>query len=69
MNIDELILQRLRSRTSQSPPMTIGDFSREFGATRQVILGAARRLVADKLAQPSMVDDHGISTLHGLRPL
>jgi hypothetical protein len=69
MNIDELILQRLRSRTPQSPPMTIGDFSREFGATRQVILGAARRLVADKLAQPSMVDDHGISTLHGLRPL
>lgn len=69
MDIDAQMLQRLRMRTSQSPPLTIGDFSREFGATRQVILGAARRLVADKLAQPSMVDDHGVSTLHGLRPL
>ena len=49
--------------------MTIGDFARQFGASRPVILSAVRRLVSDHRAEPSMVDVHGIPTLHGLLPL
>jgi hypothetical protein len=29
---------------------------------------AARRLVDDHLAEPFMVDVHGVPTLHGLKP-
>jgi hypothetical protein len=69
MDIDELILQRLQARTPAAPPLTIGDIARQFGASRQLVIGAARRLVANQLAQPSMIDDHGVPTLHGLLPL
>jgi hypothetical protein len=69
MNIDQEMLQMLQQRRPQAGPVTIGDFARRFGASRQVIVGAARRLVAGELAEPSMVDDHGISTLHGLLPI
>jgi hypothetical protein len=68
-SIDQQILDVLKGISGQSRPMTIGDFARRFGASPQVIRGAARRLVADHLAEPSMIDDHGVSTLHGLLPI
>jgi len=69
MDIEEQMLAILHGRAPQAPPMTINDFARRFGASRPVIVGAARRLVDRHLAEPSMKDDHGVSTLHGLRPL
>jgi hypothetical protein len=69
MTIDEEMMRMLEGRAAQSPPLTIGDFARQFGASRMVIVGAARRLVDKNMAEPSMIDDHGVPTLHGLSPL
>jgi hypothetical protein len=69
MNIDQQMLRMLAARAPQDRPLTIGDFARDFGASPQIIVGAARRLVDGHLAEPYMVDVHGIPTLHGLSPL
>jgi hypothetical protein len=69
IDIDEQILSALRTRSPQDRPMTIGDFARQFGASRPVIVSAVRRLVDGHRAEPSMVDVHGVPTLHGLLPL
>jgi hypothetical protein len=69
MNIDQEILQMLQGRSVADRPLTIGDFARRFGASPQIIVGAARRLVDGQLAEPCMVDVHGVPTLHGLRPV
>ena len=62
------MLEILRGVSPQARPVTIGDFARRFGASPHVVRGAARRLVDDHLAEPSMVDDHGVARLHGLLP-
>jgi DNA-binding Lrp family transcriptional regulator len=69
MDIDQEILRVLQERGPQDRAMTISDFARRFGANPQIILGAARRLVDHHLAEPFMVNVHGIPTLHGLSPL
>ena len=68
MDIDQQILQILNARSPESRPLTISDFARSFGANPQIIVSAARRLVASKLAEPYMVNVHGVPTLHGLLP-
>jgi hypothetical protein len=68
MDIDQQMLRELRNRSPQDRPLTIGDFARSFGANPQLVVTAARRLVDDHLAEPFMVDVHGVPTLHGLKP-
>ena len=48
IDIDEQILSALRTRSPQDRPMTIGDFARQFGASRPVIVSAVRRLVDER---------------------
>jgi hypothetical protein len=69
MDIDQHILKVLSSGSATGRPVTIGDLARSFGISPVVILPAARRLVEDGLAAPSMVNVHGVPTLHGLLPL
>jgi hypothetical protein len=69
MDIDQQMLRVLHGRTAADRPLTISDFARESGANPQIIVRAARRLVDDHLAEPVMVNVHGIPTLHGLLPL
>jgi hypothetical protein len=68
MNLDDHILKALQSRSTAGRPLTISDFARQFGVSRQVVATAAGRLVDDGLAAPSMVMAHGTPTLHGLLP-
>jgi hypothetical protein len=69
VDIDEQMLVILRGRTPQDRPFTISDFARRFGASPQIVVGAAKRLVAGGLAEPSMVEVQGVPKLHGLMPL
>lgn len=69
MNLDTHILKAIQARPVGSRAMTINDLSRQFGVSPFTALAAARRLVEDDLAAPSMVDVHGVPTLHGLVPL
>jgi DNA-binding Lrp family transcriptional regulator len=69
MNIDQHILQVLATTADGSRPVTIGDLARRFGVSPVIVLPAARRLVENGLAAPSMVAVHGVSTLHGLMPI
>jgi hypothetical protein len=69
VDLDEQMLAMLRARTAEDRPLTISDFARRFGAPRQIVLSAARRLVDGHLAEPSMLEVQGKSTLHGLQPV
>ena len=69
MNLDTHILKAIQARPAGSRAMTINDLSREFGVTPFTALAAARRLVEDDLVAPSMINVHGVPTLHGLVPL
>jgi hypothetical protein len=64
VNIDEHILELLG--TTSGRPLTIGDMARHLGVSPHVVLPAARRLVDDGLASPSIVTVHGVPTLRGL---
>jgi hypothetical protein len=67
VELTDQILQVLRT-TATNRPITISDLARRFGANRQLIAGCARQLVDNGSAVPSMIDVHGVSTLHGLLP-
>lgn len=69
MNLDDHILRVLTAAPRNARPVTIGDLAREFGISPALVLPAARRLVADGLATPAMIQVRGVPTLHGLLPL
>jgi hypothetical protein len=69
MDLDQQILQILHGRIGREQPVTISDFARRFGASPQVIVSAARRLIDHDLARPSIIPVKGVPTLHGLLPL
>ena len=66
MNVDEHILEILA--TTSGRPLTIGDLAGRLGISPTIVLPAARRLVDDGLASPSLIQVHRITTLHGLLP-
>ena len=68
MNIDQHIQQVLADSAASGRPVTICDFARRFGVPPVVVLQAARRLVDDGFAVPSMINVQGVPTLHGLLP-
>lgn len=68
MNLDNHILNTLRTQATHDRPITIGDLARQLGANPAVVLDAARRLVDNGQAAPSMVSVHGVPTLRGLLP-
>jgi hypothetical protein len=68
LDLDQHILQLLAT-SARGRPLTMGDLSRQFGVSKQVLLTAAHRLVDAGLATPAMVDVHGVPTMHGLLPL
>ncbi len=69
VDLDQQMLQMLAARSAGDRPLTISDFARRFGAPRQIVLSAAQRLVDSHLAEPSMLEVQGKSTLHGLQPI
>lgn len=69
MNLDNHILEALRTRPAGDRPVTIGDLARQLGANPAVVLDAARRLVDNGQAAPAMVSVHGVPTLRGLLPV
>ena len=66
VNLDNHILNTLRARAADDRPVTIGDLARQLGANPAVVLDAARRLVDNGQATPSMISVHGVPTLRGL---
>lgn len=69
MNLDNHILQTIDARAAGSRPVSIADLARHLGVNPFTILIAARRLVDNGQAAPSMVSVHGVPTLRGLLPM
>jgi len=69
VTIEEEMLKILDGRSPSSPPFTISDFARQFGANPKIVLGAARRLVDNNQAEAYIVDILGVPTLRALLPI
>jgi hypothetical protein len=65
-SLTEEILTVLRSGNVDRGPMSLAHLSRRFGVSSGVMASCARAMVDDGLAEPSMVAQHGVITLHGL---
>jgi DNA-binding Lrp family transcriptional regulator len=68
VDLDTQILKVLRAMNPGDRPATIGDLARRFGLSAAIILASARRMVDAGTAKPSMIEIHGVRTLHGLLP-
>ena len=72
LDLEQHILLLLQGMRSEARPATVGDLSRRFGVSSQLVRSCITQMVDRGVAQPSMVDVKGVPTLHGLmgqRPL
>ena len=68
IDMEVQILTVLQGMNAAGRPATFGDLARRFGVSSDLIALHAKHLVAEGLAQPSMVTIRGVPTLHGLMP-
>jgi hypothetical protein len=68
MDLEQQILKVLRGMSAGSRPPTFGDLARRFGVTADLVAHSARLMVEKGVAQPSMVEIHGVAKMHGLLP-
>lgn len=67
-DLENGILQVLRSRTDSDRPVTFNDLARRFGASAPVVASVGRQLVAQGRATPSYVQIKGVETMFALLP-
>jgi transposase-like protein len=67
-DLEAEILAILRKMKADDRPASFADLARRFGATPNLIASCARQMIDKGIAEPAMVTNRGVETLHGLMP-
>lgn len=66
VDLEQHILVLLRGMKYGARPATVGDLSRQFGVSSQLVRSCISQMVDRGTAEPFMIMVHGVPTLHGL---
>ena len=67
-DLEYQIMEALQAMDAEDPPVTVGDLARRCRADTQMVIRSARHLIDTGLAEPAVVEVHGVPTMYGLTP-